>query len=140
MKSSIVIFWLIAAYFALIGAVYTVWNYLVHSYFEWAGSLAITGAAFLSGLIAVYLMLVQKKQGGILIEDLEDSDVDDGDPEIGEFSPWSWWPMFLAAACALVILGLCVGFKFWLSFLALPLVAVSIVGWVYEYYRGYFAR
>jgi hypothetical protein len=38
------------------------------------------------------------------------------------------------------VLGLCVGFNFWLSFIALPLVLVGVVGWVYEYYRGNFAR
>jgi hypothetical protein len=76
----------------------------------------------------------------VLIEDREDSDIDDGDPELGEFSPWSWWPIFLAFGASVVVLGLCVGFNFWLSFIALPLVLVGVVGWVYEYYRGNFAR
>lgn len=140
MKSNIVIFWIVAVYFVVVGTMYTVWNLITHGYVEWAGSVAIYGSGALSAFIAVYLGLVQRKQGGVLIEDLDDSDIDDGDPEIGEFSPWSWWPLVLAFACSLFILGLCLGFGFWMTFLAAPLVLVSIVGWVYEYYRGNFAR
>jgi len=88
----------------------------------------------------VYLWLTQKKQGGLLIEDREDSDIDDGNPEIGDFSPWSWWPLMLGLSLSLVVLGLCIGFNFWLTFLAAPLVLVAVVGWVFEYYRGHFAR
>lgn len=140
MKSNIVILWVLTAYFVLLAAVYTAWNLIEHGRPEWAGSASILGSGILGAFIAVYLMLVQRKQGGVLIEDMEESDIDDGDPELGEFSPWSWWPLVLAGAISLVILGLCIGFNFWMSFLALPLVLVAIVGWVYEYYRGHFAR
>lgn len=140
MKSNIVIFGVIAVYFFIVGIGYTVWNMLVHGYLEWAGSVALLLAGGLGAFIAVYLWLVQKKQGGVLVEDLEDSDIDDGDPEIGDFSPWSWWPLLLAFSLALFILGLCIGFNFWMTFLSLPLILVAMVGWVYEYYRGHFAR
>ncbi|WP_025133043.1 cytochrome c oxidase subunit 4 [Leucobacter sp. PH1c] len=140
MKSNIVIFWLLTVYFALLATVYTVWNIIDHGRIEWSGSTTILLSAGLTAFIAVYLMLVQKKQGGVLVEDRLDSDIDDGDPELGEFSPWSWWPIFLAFSASIVVLGLCIGFNFWLSFITVPLVIVSIVGWVYEYYRGNFAR
>jgi len=140
MKSNVVIFGILTAYLLVVGAMYTVWNLLVHGYVEWAGSTTILLSGGLTAFIAVYLWLVHKKQGGVLTEDLEDSDIDDGDPEIGEFSPWSWWPIVLAFSLALVMLGLCIGFNFWLTFLALPLVLVSLIGWVFEYYRGHFAR
>ena len=140
MKSNIVIFTIVTVYFLIVGVLYTVWNLFTHSYVEWAGSVVLIGCAFLAGFIAVYLWLVQKKQGGVLIEDLPDSDVDDGDPEVGEFSPWSWWPLALSLACALFILGIAIGFSFWLTFFSIPLIIITIVGWVYEYYRGHFAR
>ena len=63
---------------------------------------------------------------------------DDGDAELGFFSPCSWWPLVLAFAIGLSFLGLAVGF--WLTFCAVGLVLVALVGWVYEYYRGNFAR
>ena len=140
MKSNIVIFWILTAYLVLLAAVYTVWNLIDHGGVEWVGSTAILLSGALTGFIAFYLQLTRSKQGGELIEDLEDSDIDDGDPELGEFSPWSWWPIVLAFGASLVILGLCVGFEFWLAFLAAPIVLVGVVGWVYEYYRGNFAR
>ena len=140
MKSNVVIFSILTAYFVIVGAAYVVWNLIVHGYIEWVGSVAILLSGGLTAFIAVYLWLTQKKQGGVLVEDIEDSDIDDGDPELGEFSPWSWWPIVLAFALALFVLGLCIGFNFWLTFLALPMVLVAVVGWVYEYYRGHFAR
>ena len=60
------------------------------------------------------------------------------DPEIGHFSPWSWWPVILGAGIAVVFLGLAVGP--WLALYALPIVLIALVGWTYEYYRGYFGH
>lgn len=140
MKSNVVIFTILTVYFVVVAAIYTVWNVMIHGRLEWAGSLAILLSGGLTGFIAAYLALSNKKQGGVLAEDRLDADIDDGDPEIGEFSPWSWWPLFLAFAISVVVLGLCIGFNFWLTFLGLPLVLVGVVGWVYEYYRGNFAR
>jgi len=139
-KSNVVIFWILTGYFVLIAAVYTFWNISVHGRPEWAGSVAILLSGGLTGFIAGYLTLSHKKQGGELVEDLAESDIDDGDPELGEFSPWSWWPIILAFAVGLVVIGLCVGQGFWLSFLALPIVPIAVVGWIFEYYRGNFAR
>lgn len=140
MKSNIVIFWILTVYFVLLASVYTAWNLIEHGYMEWAGSLMILLSGGLAAFIAVYLGLVQKKQGGVLVEDLEDSDIDDGDPELGEFSPWSWWPLVLAFGAALTVLGLCIGFNFWLTFLTAPIALIGVVGLVFEYYRGNFAR
>lgn len=140
MKSNVVIFGILTAYFVIVGGAYIAWNLITHGYLEWVGAVAILLSGGLTAFIAVYLWLVQKKQGGVLVEDIDDSDIDDGDPELGEFSPWSWWPIVLAFALALFILGLSIGFNFWLTFLSAPIVLVAVVGWVYEYYRGHFAR
>ena len=43
-----------------------------------------------------------------------------------------------ASGAALAFLGLAVGF--WIAFIAVPIVIIGLVGWVYEYYRGNFAR
>jgi hypothetical protein len=140
MKSNIVIFWILTGYFVLVAAVYTIWHIVSIGNIEWAGSLAILLSGGLTGFIASYLALTRKKQGGELVEDLPNSDIDDGDPEIGEFSPWSWWPIVLAFGAGVFVVGLSIGHNFWLAYLALPLVPVAVVGWIYEYYRGHFAR
>ncbi|MBL5973469.1 MAG: cytochrome c oxidase subunit 4 [Candidatus Leucobacter sulfamidivorax] len=140
MKSNIVIFWILTAYFLIVAAVYTFWSIAAIGHIEWAGTLAILLSGGLTGFIAGFLTLAHRKQGGTLVEDLPDSDIDDGDPDIGEFSPWSWWPIVLAFGAGLFVIGLSIGNNFWLAFLALPLVPIAVVGWIYEYYRGHFAR
>ena len=144
MRTNTGLWWLIAAFFGLMAVVYTTWNVIAHpdlpfvQAIEWAGSIALLFTALMSILIAFYLGRVHNAQGGELPEDVLTSDIDDGDPELGEFSPWSWWPITLACAAALGIMGLAIGN--WLFPIGLAVFVVAIVGWVYEYYRGYFAR
>lgn len=75
---------------------------------------------------------------GVLPEDRLDANIDDGDSEQGFFSPWSWWPILLAAGGALLFMGIAIGI--WIAFFGAALTIISLVGWVYEYYRGNFAR
>lgn len=140
MKSNIALFWVLAAYFLLLAIVYAVWNIIDHGAIEWAGNTPLLLATGLSAMIAYYLGLVKKNQGGELHEDREESDIDDGDPEIGEFAPWSWWPIALAGAASLFVLGFTLNGNFFLVFFAIPALIVTVVGWTYEHYRGYHAR
>ncbi|GAB2571189.1 cytochrome c oxidase subunit 4 [Leucobacter ruminantium] len=138
MRTHIVIYWILAAFQLFLALLYTGWNLASTHRIEWFGTIAFTfGGAFMAWL-AFYLQLVQRKQGEPLSEDRDDADIDDGDPEIGYFQPYSWWPITLALGASLVILGIAVGF--WFAYLSLPLLIVSVVGWVYEDYRGNFAR
>lgn len=138
MKTNINIFWILVGFFALLTAVYTIWALIDTNEVEWVGTVAIGLCAVLSAFIAFYLQLVDRSSGGLLPEDRLDADIDDGDPELGHFSPWSWWPIFLAGGVSLAFLGLAAGI--WIVFYAVPLALVGIVGWVYEYYRGNFGR
>jgi hypothetical protein len=147
------LFWVLAGFFALSAVVYGIWSAFdpiaaqitgpggfenTTGQPEWVGVVGISLSAVLSIFIAFYLRLVQRAQGGELPEDRLDADIDDGDAEQGHFSPWSWWPMVLAAALALLFLGLAVGV--WIAFIGAPLVLIGVVGWNYEYYRRNFAR
>ena len=148
MRVNVILFWTIAGFFALATAVYAFWTSIdgasriadahVPVGPEWAGTIALGLTAVLGAFIAFYLGRVRKEQNGELPEDRLDANIDDGDPELGFFSPWSWWPILLAGAAALAFLGLAVGP--WITFIAVPLALVCLVGWVYEYYRGNFAR
>ncbi|GLI28961.1 putative cytochrome c oxidase polypeptide 4 [Agromyces rhizosphaerae] len=138
MRANVAIFWIIGAFFALADVAYIVWAILEYGEPEWVGLVAIGLSAVLAAFIAFYLGRVHHAQGGELPEDRLDANIDDGDAELGFFSPWSWWPIMLAAAAALGFLGLAVGF--WITFISLPVVVISLVGWTYEYYRGNFAR
>lgn len=140
MKANISLYWILAVFFALLAAVYVVWSLLdpMQGSIEWVGTFGIALSGVLVAFVAFYLDKVHKAQGGELPEDLLDANIDDGDPELGFFSPWSWWPIMLAASAALLFLGLAVGF--WISYIAVGVGVISLVGWIYEYYRGLFAR
>ncbi|WP_431798454.1 aa3-type cytochrome oxidase subunit IV [Microbacterium kunmingense] len=146
MRTNVGLWWLLSGFFLLVFAFYTVWNIIAYttaevpwfSAIEWVGSVALLFTAFMSALIAFYIQRVHVAQGGELPEDVLTADIDDGDPEMGEFSPWSWWPIVLAFSAGLAFIGLAVGA--WMVPIGLGVFAVAIVGWVYEYYRGYFAR
>lgn len=138
MKTNIAVLWVLASYFILLTVIYTVWAIIDTGVVEWIGSIAIGLSAVLSMFIAFFLQIQLKNQGGVLPEDRLDADVDDGDPEIGFYSPWSWWPVMLAAGAGVAMLGFSVGI--WVALYGIPLVLVSLIGWTYEYYRGYFAR
>ena len=143
------LFWLLAGFFALSAAGYTVWSLIdysttdmiepiTHMGVEWVGTVAISLGAIMSLFLAFYITITQRAQGGDIPEDIPTAEIDDGDPEIGHFSPWSWWPMFLALGLALMFLGLAVGV--WIAFIGGPIVLIGIIGWQYEYYRNFFAR
>lgn len=138
MKTNVVVLWVMAAYFFVLTAVYTVWAIIDTGVVEWIGSIAIGLSGILATFIAFYLQVQVRNQGGVLPEDRLDADIDDGDPELGFYSPWSWWPLMLAAGAAIAMVGLSVGI--WVAFYAIPVVLIALVGWTYEYYRGYFAR
>jgi hypothetical protein len=138
MKTNIGVLWVMAVYFFLLTAVYTVWAIIDTGVVEWIGTIAIGLSGILAAFIAFYLQVQLRNQGGVLPEDRLDADIDDGDPELGFYSPWSWWPFMLAAGAAIAMLGFAVGI--WVAFYAIPVVLIALVGWSYEYYRGYFAR
>ncbi|HOA86824.1 MAG: cytochrome c oxidase subunit 4 [Microbacteriaceae bacterium] len=144
MKTNIAVLWILTVFFVVVSTAYTAWNIIAHpgrplvNQIEWVGTIALLLSGILSALIAFYLMLQVRRQGGELPEDSLVADIDDGDPEVGEFSPWSWWPLVLAGAAGVFLIGLAIGT--WLSWIGGAILVVALVGWTYEYYRGYFAR
>ena len=155
MNAQAKMFWIMCAFFVAADITYVIWSIIQHnagyvtqlagtegrgenSPVEWVGTVAIGLAAILSAFVAFYLSRTNKSVGGVLPEDRLDANIDDGDPEQGFFSPWSWWPVLLAAGSALLFMGIAIGI--WIAFIGAALTIISLVGWVYEYYRGNFAR
>jgi hypothetical protein len=141
MKANINLFWILAAYCVVADIAYIIWSLVDKTHggvIEWVGTIGIGLAGILAAFIAFYVSRVHAAQGAELPEDRLDANIDDGDAEQGFFSPWSWWPIMLSASLALMFLGLAVGV--WISFIGAALVLISLVGWIYEYYRGNFAH
>jgi hypothetical protein len=150
-KGNIVLYWTLCVFFLLVAVLYVFWSLLFATtgiatvpagaeggHVEWVGALGLSLCAILFAFLAFYVGKSYKSQGGELPEDRLDANIDDGDPELGHFSPWSWWPILLAGAASIVVLGLAIGF--WISFIGVVLLLITVVGWVYEYYRGNFAH
>ena len=138
MNANRVLFWLLSGFFLVAAVIYSVWNYLATGNLEIVGSLGILLSSVLAGFIAFYLNMINRSQRGRLLPEDADTDVDDADPEMGNFSPWSWWPFIIGSALFLVFLGLAVGI--WVTIIGVPLALIAVVGWTYEYYRGNFGH
>lgn len=140
MKTNAVLFWVLATFFFLMAIVYTVWNLIDTGFtsIEWAGTVGLVLVAAFAAFIAFYVNLSHSAQGGELPEDRLDAGIDDGEPEQGFFSPWSWWPLALASGAAVCFLALAVGI--WLLFIGIGFTVVALVGWTYEYQRGNFGH
>ena len=138
MKTTARLMWILGAVFLAVDGVYLWWS-LQAGNFELIGLMTMGFSGVLCLFFAFYFGRLVAAGGPVeWAEDRVDALVDDGDPEMGFFSPWSWWPVLLAASIALVFLG--VAASAWIAFIALPLLVVCLIGWVYEYYRGNFAR
>lgn len=140
MRANTNLFWILGIFFWLGDLTYILWSlfFSAHDEVEWVGTIGMGLSGVFAFFLAFYLGRTHAAQGGEGPSDLPDANIDDGDPEMGNFSPWSWWPFVVALGLALMFLGVAVGV--WISFIGGPIVIVALVGWYYEYYRGNFAR
>ena len=98
-------------------------------------ALALTGA--LAFLVAFYVLYTSKRVYP-RPEDRMNAEVDEADPEYGFFSPHSWWPLAIGASASIIGVGLI--FAVWIIVFGVFLLVLSLVGWMFEYYRGEFAH
>jgi len=126
------IFGFIALFFALVGI-----SYGLLTHWQPVGSAGLLFVSALVGMIAAYLALLARRVDEQPADDPH-GEIEDGAGDLGVFSPWSWWPLVLAAAAATCFLGLAVGW--WVLYIGVALGVVGLVGWVFEYSRGQHAH
>ena len=127
MKVEAWIFGALAIFFALVTPVY------------WFMSKDPTGTA---ALIMTFLLVVMISAYFGLIarridprpEDKKLGEIAEGAGELGFFPPQSKWPLFVALTFTLFALGPVFGW--WLTILGFSFGAVTLTGWLYEFYRG----
>jgi hypothetical protein len=88
------------------------------------------GLAFLVG----YYLLFTARRIDPRPEDRPNADIADGAGELGFYSPHSWWPLPVGIFAATAFLGIVIGW--WLFIIGAIGGALSIIGLVFEYYRG----
>jgi hypothetical protein len=108
--------------------------YLSH---EPTGATALALAVGLAFLIGFYVLFTGRRLP-TRPEDDPQGEVEQGTGELGFFSPHSWWPLFVGLAAALAAVGVAVGW--WLFLMGLLAILLSVIGFVFEYYRGHYAH
>jgi hypothetical protein len=92
-------------------------------------ALALSGG--LAGLVGFYMWYSSRRIPHVLPEDNVVAEIADGAGELGFFSPHSWWPLPVAAFVCVAGLGLIIGW--WLTFIGVGGLLMSVVGFVTEY-------
>ncbi|HEY8455260.1 MAG TPA: cytochrome c oxidase subunit 4 [Actinopolymorphaceae bacterium] len=127
MKVEGIIFTILGAFFLVVSPVYWFLSK------DPTGTSALVLTTLLAFLVAFYLLLTARRMGP-RPEDRKDAEIAEGAGELGFFSPHSWWPLFCALSLAVCVLG--VIFGFWLFLIGVAFGVVSVLGLVFEYYRG----
>jgi hypothetical protein len=139
MKTNVTLFLGLSVFFMLFAVIYPTWMFIAGRPIEWVGSIAIALTMIMFLLLGSFLFLNFRRQaGGVLPEDSEVADIDDGDTEMGFYLPWSWWPFFAGAAGGLAMLSMSIGI--WLALFSLGLVLITFIGWFFEPVRGAYRR
>lgn len=124
-------FAILAAFFLIVAGIY----FVVSG--DEIGTTALVMTGGLAILVAFYVLYTDKRLDG-LPEDRANAEIDEADPEYGFYSPHSWWPLPVGFAAMLIALGFI--FAAWLVVLGVVFILIAIIGWLFEYYRGSFAR
>ncbi|MFE6970558.1 cytochrome c oxidase subunit 4 [Isoptericola sp. NPDC057653] len=133
MKIEIKLFLFLAPFFVLVGVIYG----LVTHFTEPVGYLGIPLVGALMAMVGAYLALTARRIDA-RPEDDEEGEIEQGAGDQGVYSPWSWWPLVIAASAAIAFLGLAVGW--WVLYIGFVLGVIGLVGWVFEFSRGQHAH
>lgn len=125
MKTEMRVFLFLTVFLFVTAAVYLWWSH------EPIGGTALILAGGLCGLCATYFWFISRRIGP-RPED-RDADIAEGAGELGFFSPFSYWPVTIGAACAMGALGI-VYWQVWLIALGAAAVLFATGGLIFEYY------
>ena len=104
---------------------------------EVTGTTALALAVALAFLTGFYLLFTGRRLP-LRPEDTPDGEIEEGTGELGFFSPHSWWPLYVGLAAALSAFGVAIGW--WLFLIGLLALFLTVIGFVFEYYRGVWAH
>jgi hypothetical protein len=135
MRTEYKIFGIVTAFLFLACAVYWWWTAAeTHGHPEFIGIVALALSGLLTAMCAGYFWFVSRRIDP-RPEDRDDAEISDGAGEVGFFSPGSYWPIGIAAACVLAGIGL-VYLSWWLIAVGILAVLMGAGGLLFEYYTG----
>jgi hypothetical protein len=127
-KAEATIFGICTTFFLLVAPSYWL---ITH---DWTGTSALTMTFLLGALVTFYLGFHATHMDA-RPEDRHEAEIADGAGEQGFFPPYSWWPLWCGATLAAAVFGIAMG-QWWMFIIAVGLGAVTLCGWIFEYYRG----
>lgn len=122
--------WLFAAGFIFFSISAVIYGLLAE---EPVGTVALAFTAGLAFLIGYYLLFTARRIDP-RPEDSLTAEIDEGAGELGFYSPHSWWPLPVAFFAAVSFVGIVFGW--WLFIIGAIGGGLSVIGLVFEYYRG----
>lgn len=128
------IFELLTVFFIIVAIIYAIFTGLSRTGVEWAGLTALVLTAGLALIIGTYFRFVARRLD-LRPEDYEEAEIADGAGDLGFFSPFSFWPIALAASATLTATGLAY-VEPWLVVLGVVCVLFTVGGLVFEYHLG----
>ncbi len=129
MKINQQLFTILGTFFLVVAIVYAIWTRGT----EWVGIPALFALAGMQYMIAYYMHLVDKEyKAGV--DDKEDGEIEEYSGTYGRFAPWSWWPLGLGTAVAIVFLG--VAIDWWIFIIGIGAGLFFVTGWVFEFSKG----
>lgn len=127
MKAEGKVFLGLMAFYLVVVVIYGFWSH------DTSGIVLLLFTGTMALMIGYFSMHVSRK----VYPRPEDNDYgmpEDANADYGFFPPHSWWPMPLAGSAAIIAVGLV--FAAWLVVFGVICLFISLVGWVFEYYRG----
>lgn len=115
------------AFYIFIAIVYGFWSK------DEAGIILLLFTGALAFLISFFILHAAKRVYP-RPEDRDDALQEDADIDYGFYSPHSWWPLPVGASAALIAFGW--AFAAWMVVAGTAFLMLSLVGFVFEYYRG----
>lgn len=129
MKVEAKLFYWLVGFFFIVGAIYTYFT----GFEEPVGAVTLVLTGMMCAMVAWYLAKSGRKLD-LRPEDNEQGEIADQAGPYGHFAPHSWWPLWVALSGALVFMGIAIGW--WMVLIASPFLAISTVGWVFEFFHG----
>ena len=124
------LFWYLVPPLMLFFLVYSFWS----GWNEWVGAIGLGLSAAMVAMIGWYIGVTAKTLPGLRPEDDRYGHIDQISGHYGHFAPYSWWPLWLALAAAVVFLGVAMGW--WIVYIGSVFLVFAVIGWVYEYFSG----
>ena len=128
MKAEALIFLITTIFFGLIAPAY----WFISG--DPTGTSALVMTALLAAMITLYLGFHAGKMDP-RPEDRKEAEISEGAGELGFFPPYSWWPLWCALALGVIVYGTALA-AWWLVVIGFGIGAITLSGFIFEYYRG----